>query len=120
TCTKITSQKSKFLNLTFNNLISSYPVWFFDATGSIYNDISYQKKPFLYSFTAHDKEKKNVLPISEFVTTSHNVLNISKYVLSIKTTMDFVKQYIALIIVTDFSFALINSIMETFNHLDLN
>ncbi|RNA37617.1 hypothetical protein BpHYR1_009831 [Brachionus plicatilis] len=34
--------------------------------------------------------------------------------------MDFVKQYIEPIIVTDFSFALINSIMKTFNRLDLD
>ena len=96
-------------------------VWFFDATGGIINKIKGQPKPFLYSLVFHDQERKLILPVSEFFTTVNDANSISSYLSLIKLellkkvpkTASF--QY-APIIVTDFSWGLINSVMATFNN----
>lgn len=124
-----------------------YPVWHFDATGSILKHINGQKKPYLYSLVSHDQEKKIILPIAEFFTTSHNSTSISKYLTSIKKilfdgivgnklilfSIIDMNSYswilifkpshtgpkafiIAPFIVVDFSWALINAIIRTFNN----
>ena len=62
----------------------NYPVWHFDATGSILKNIPGQKKPYLYSLVAHDQKNKLILPIAEFITTSHNSISISKYLMTMK------------------------------------
>lgn len=96
------------------------PIWFFDSTGSIYHDINNQKKPYLYSLISHDPKNHQFIPVAEFVTTSHNVTNISKYLLAIKSNLEILNNPISPIVVTDFSFALINSVMDIFNKFDLH
>lgn len=94
------------------------PIWFFDATGSIVSSVKNQKAPFLYSIVAHDTKKKIIVPIAEFITTSHYEMNISKYLFSIKkhirADFSYGEKYYPSIIVTDFSWALINPILENF------
>lgn len=62
----------------------NYPVWHFDATGSILKNITGQKKPYLYSLVSHDEKNQLILPIAEFITTAHDSTNISKYLITIK------------------------------------
>ena len=62
------------------------PVWFIDATGGIIKDLKGQKKPFYYSVICHDLEKKNVISISDFVSTDNRSSNISVFFNSIKVT----------------------------------
>ena len=101
------------------------PFWYFDATGNILTKILRQNQPFLYSITVNDSENKIIIPISEFITTRHDSLSISKYLLSIKNTFENYAKHssekpilfpFAPIIITDHSWALINSILFTFNN----
>ena len=100
---------------------SSYPIWHFDATGSIIKNISGQKKPFFYSIVSRDIKNKLILPVAEFVTTSHDSISITKYLFSIKkifeNSLNENKRFIIPpIVVTDFSWALIISVLEAFNN----
>ena len=100
------------------NVIEENPIWFFDATGSIHRTINRQQKPFFYSIVCHDTKKKKILPIAEFLTTSNNQYTISRYLSEIKLRLNVSqkKNVCPQIIVTDMSWALINSIMQVFNH----
>lgn len=55
------------------------PVWHFDATGSVIQDIIGESKPLLYSMVCHDTETKTIIPIFEFVTTSHSQDNLANF-----------------------------------------
>ncbi len=44
-----------------------------------------QNHQYLYTIVSHDVANKKILPIEEFITSSHNILSISKYLLSIKS-----------------------------------
>lgn len=99
------------------------PVWFLDATGSIHCHVLGQKKPLLYSIVAHDTTANLIVPLAEFVTTSHNAESISTYLTHTKKTYE---KYVgdkafqlAPIVVTDFSWALINGVLEAFNNCDI-
>lgn len=52
------------------------PVWNFDATGSVIKNVTGQKAPLLYSLVSHDNLRKKIIPIGEFVTTSHTASSI--------------------------------------------
>jgi hypothetical protein len=97
------------------------PIWHIDATGGIINKINGQRKPFLYSIVVHDLDKKLIFPIAEFFSTANDAKSIASYFADIK--LEFLKKIpknglfkVAPIIVTDFSWGLINAIMETFNN----
>ena len=53
--------------------------WYIDATGGVTEKIAHQKQPLYYSIVMHDKKKKQLVPIAEFVTTSQTQLSISGY-----------------------------------------
>ncbi|CAF0932078.1 unnamed protein product [Brachionus calyciflorus] len=99
------------------------PVWHFDSTGCIHKDVESQKKPFLYSIVFHDIENKNILPICEFISTDHTIRNISRFLkIFLDRLADFDNETefkIAPIIVTDFSWALINSVLNIFNKMEI-
>ena len=84
-------------------------MWYFDATGKIIRNVG-NTCTYLYSIVMHDDVNRKIIPAAEFCTNSHNVSNISKYLLVIKREMN-----VAPFIVVDESWALINSIMNTFN-----
>ena len=98
-----------------------YPVWYFDATGSILNKIANQGEPFLFSFVCHDRLNKQIVPVAQFISTAHAAFVIGKFLTSIKhiyeAHMPCQKNEFIMppIIVTDFSYALINAVMENFN-----
>ncbi|CAF0867508.1 unnamed protein product [Brachionus calyciflorus] len=94
------------------------PVLYFDATGSIVRDIKGQKKPFLYSMVAHDTNSKQIIPIVEFITTLHTTSNISKFILTIKHFFkDSNLTLLPKVVVTDFSWPLIKSVLEIYNKM---
>ena len=86
------------------------PVWYFDATGSIIQNIPGEKKPLLYSMVCHDTSTKTIVPVFEFVTTSHSEDNLAKFLSSMRRKMyreiPSSRFYpIAPIVVMDFSWA---------------
>jgi hypothetical protein len=96
------------------------PIWYFDATGNVLHDIPKYGKPFLYSIVAHDSNLNKIIPIAEFITTGHNQDNISSFLFHIKNHIKTpTKSLLPSIVVTDFSYALLNSVCETFNLRDL-
>jgi len=97
------------------------PVWHIDATGGIIKKIDGQKKPYLYSIVVHDRDKKLIFPFSEFFTTANDAKSIASDFFDIK--LEFIKKIrrcelfqFAPILVTDFSWGLINAVMGTFNN----
>ena len=95
------------------------PIWHIDATGSIHKKLNQQKAPFLYSTVSHDRVKKQIIPVFEFITTVHTSESIAKH---LKYAIERIEQVgtkkpflIAPIIVMDFSFAIINAVMATIN-----
>jgi hypothetical protein len=98
------------------------PIWYFDSTGSIIKKIDKQKNPFLYSFVCHDTDNMTIFPVADFVTTSHTSLNISCFIFRIKKIFDSqaLHTFLPQTIVTDFSWALINSVMDAINNCSLS
>jgi hypothetical protein len=95
-------------------------IWYFDATGNVLRDVPNKGKPFLYSLVAHDTKLKKIIPIAEFVTTAHNQDNISSFLFNIGNHFKSnLNSWLPSIVVTDFSYALINSVCSAFNHCDL-
>ncbi|RNA19930.1 kDa in NOF-FB transposable, partial [Brachionus plicatilis] len=90
----------------------SNPIWYFDATGSVHKNIVSQKKPLLYSIVFSDKKNKIIMPIAEFITTEQTTKSISIYLQSIENK-------IPPIIVSDFSWAIINSFLSVFNKITI-
>lgn len=98
-------------------------VWHLDATGSIIKNIPGQSLPFLFSTVMHDPSTNTILPVYEFISTSHNTTTISKYLFSLKKMEKLVPSNfytISPLIVTDFSWPLISSVLETFNKCNIN
>ncbi len=96
------------------------PVWYFDATGSIITDILGEKTPLLYSMVCHDTVTETIIPVYEFITTSHSEDNLAKFLGSLrrKFRREIPSQkYFSLapIVVMDFSWASINAVLDAFN-----
>ena len=47
-------------------------IFYFDATGGILKNIPGQKRPYLYSLVCHDKGKKLIIPVADFITTMND------------------------------------------------
>jgi hypothetical protein len=108
----------------WSQIQTSQHIWNFDATGSIIEAVENQSKPYLYSMVCHDEQNNTIIPMAEFVTTSHKHLTVSSYLFVVKKYFekyckpksDFV---LAPVIVTDFSWTLITSILESFNSMNI-
>ena len=97
-------------------------IWNVDATGSIIEDVKNKKKPYLYSIVCHDEQNKCIIPIAEFVTTSHNHISVTSYFYLVKKYFEKYSKaksnfIFAPVMVTDFSWTLISSIIEAFNSM---
>ena len=104
----------------WNIIKQRHPVIFFDATGGLMKPIKNQKKPLLYSLAMHDNETQTIIPLAEFFTTSQTGNCIGKYLDSIRDIL-FVNRSESnpSIIVTDFSWAMINAVLDSFNRCDI-
>ena len=108
----------------WSQIQNSQHIWNFDATGSVIEAIENQSKPYLYSIICHDEINNVIIPIVEFVTTSHSHLTVSSYLFVIKKFFEKYckpKNYFAIapVIVTDFSWTLITSVLESFNSMNI-
>ena len=97
------------------------PVWNFDATGTVIQNIKKQKKPLLYSLVVHDNLQKQIIPVAEFITTSHSINSIVSYLIMIKNILEQnislkTSYVVAPIIVVDHSWALIGAVLRAFNN----
>ena len=92
------------------------PVWYFDSTGNVIKKIENQSEPFLYSIVFHDKQKKLIFPLAEFISTAHDSHSISGFLYTIKLELErsLKKEsfQIAPIICTDFSYAFLKMIIR--------
>ena len=112
-----------FKFMSWKNIEPKLSVWFFDATGSVIAKLRGQSMPFLYSIVCYDEENKIYIPVCEFLTTLHTQSNITRYLTTFnyyfKKTADQIPGLTQpKIIVTDFSWALINSALKTFNNFE--
>ena len=99
------------------------PICYLDATGNIIQKVTQQTAPFLYSLVFHDKGKKFIFPVAEFISTGHDSQTISAYLTLIKIELQrtIPKSFsfkIAPIIVTDFCWGQINAVMSVFNNCE--
>lgn len=99
----------------WKKIVVKNPIWFFDATGNITKHIIGQNNPFYYSIVCHDEDLSQIIEIFSFVTTCQNVQSVSKYLKYLSYTYELNKIRTSPLIVVDFSWVLINSIMDTFN-----
>ncbi len=100
------------------------PIWYIDATGSIHKKLNCQKAPFLYSAVCNDINKKQTISVFEFVTTSHTSESISKFITfavnRIQQNPGKIQQFsLAPIVVMDFSFAILNGVLNSINKCSL-
>ena len=94
-------------------------IWYVDATSSIHRDIRGQNKIYLYSITSHDNVDKKFVNISDFLTTCHTSKNLIKFFREIFDIYLKSNMIVALIVITDFSWTLIISIMRAANYCDI-
>ncbi|CAF0862883.1 unnamed protein product [Brachionus calyciflorus] len=66
----------------------------------------------------HDVKQKVLIPFSEFVTTANDQITITKYPRSIQNKLN--KNYYPNVIVTDMSWALINSVLTAFKSCSIS
>ena len=83
-------------------------------------NVASQNTPYYYAFVSYDRANKKYIPIAEFITTRHDSDMISSYLVLMKKTLQrYMKPnsqfIIAPIIVVDFSWALINAVLDEFN-----
>jgi hypothetical protein len=95
------------------------PVWYFDATGGCHKQAD-GRPVYLYTFVCHDYINKLNIPIALFLSSSQTTATISKFLLSIKQSFILNSnknnsfEY-APVMVTDESWAIINSLCDIFN-----
>jgi len=103
----------------WSQIQNSKHIWNFDATGSVIEAIENQSKPYLYSIICHDEINNVIKPIVEFVTTSLSHLTVSSYLFVIKKFFEKYCKPIAPVIVTDFSWTLVTSVLESFKSMNI-
>ena len=104
------------------------PIWYIDATGGIHHKINGQKDILIYRTVSYDEINKKIIPIFDFVTTSHTGQSLTKYM---RYAVEKIEQnsqskkadeksiILPPIIVMDFSFAIINSTLQSLNSCSL-
>ena len=93
-------------------------VWYVDATSNIHSKIRGQKRSFLYTIAAHDALNKTIVNVADFINTSHTSGNLTKYFADILNVFEKSKVIIAPVIVIDFSWALLISLMKSTNNCE--
>lgn len=98
---------------------------YLDATGSVVAKPGWaDKRLFYYAFILPgQKNQSGPLPISEFILSSHTVPSIcsllTKFIYDLRNVIGFKSLPLIKKIETDFSFAMIQSVLKSFNSLDL-
>lgn len=109
-------QISVLRNLSSKNELNLYV----DATGSIITNIPGQKRPYLYSLVVKPDTELPPVSVADMVSTSHTVPRISFFLSHVKRAVGLTGKDLNIKkIETDFSYAIIQACVETFNHLNL-
>ncbi|CAF1459793.1 unnamed protein product [Adineta steineri] len=101
---------------------SVYSHIYIDATESIVKDLPHQKKIFLYAAVFKDGlDPTNVIPLGHAILADHTAISISYFIGNLRQyTVTIVDKVIRpSFFVTDFSPAIFNAILQTFNHEDI-
>ena len=97
-------------------------LWNFDSTGCVLKKIEANKRPYLYTMAWHDKEKKLINNIFNFLSCCHKAVTIGNYLNIFKANLLMFGESRTLYphgIVTDCSFAFINAVQFIFNKLTI-
>ena len=108
----------------WNVIKKKNPIWYIDATGSVHRKVNSQKAVFLYSTVCHDKQRKQIIPVFEFITTVHTAESLSKFITFAVSRIDqnnlLNKEIsVAPIVVMDFSYAIVNAVLNSINKCSL-
>ena len=100
------------------------PVWYFDCTGYVIRSNEKGQKIYLYSLVIHDRQTQTEIPIGEFLNTAQDQDTIATLLfrinLHIQNNMSEKCPFkCAPIVVTDFSWALLNATHRVFNSCDV-
>lgn len=98
------------------------PVLHFDSTGSIFKKPKYDSKaPFYYAGVINVSKTNRICPVFEMVSCSHDTASIGLLLIKFKSYVHQNKLKWPLFkhVVTDFSFALLNSICYYWNNMSL-
>jgi hypothetical protein len=102
------------------------PIWYFDATGSILKKNLVKSPIYMYSLAMHDPSTHVIVSFADFFTSNHTSMMISKYLFTIKslllkcTSPALRAKILPDYVVTDHSFALINSVLGIINQCTLS
>ena len=95
---------------------------YLDATGGVVQKVPHQSKRVLYYalvLPGMGKDKPP-LPVAEFVTNSHSVPSISHWLMEFNRRLSHITGRKIAQIETDYSWALMNSVLISFNHEDVS
>ncbi|MES9883988.1 MAG: hypothetical protein ABW185_24340 [Sedimenticola sp.] len=93
---------------------------YLDATGSIINNIQNQKRPYLYSIVVKPNPTLPPLSLADMISTSHNIPKIQFFLSTVKRAVGLTgKQIKVKQVETDYSYALMQASLATFNHVTI-
>ena len=90
----------------------------FDSTGNIIQKVKDQKRPYLYTLLLDPIG----LPVMEFITCDHHSFNLRSQLDSFQSKIRKLNNNVNInptMVVTDYSFALINAVSESFNRMNI-
>ena len=88
----------------------------FDSTGSVIKRFGSQKEPLYYTLLMADTN----IPALEFITTCHTSSWIGNVICQFLTDVKKCGPHKPSVVITDFSFALINAVLRSFNDMSVN
>jgi hypothetical protein len=109
----------RYTNYCTNN---KYSHVYIDATGSIVKSLPHQKTVLLYAAIFKDgNDPSNVIPLGHAILADHTATSISYFLGTLRQDIVTLKDKVVRpsFFVTDFSPAIFNAILQTFNHEDI-
>ncbi|CAF3100169.1 unnamed protein product, partial [Rotaria sp. Silwood2] len=101
---------------------NSYSHVYIDATGSIVKSLPHQKSALMYAAIFKDgNDPTNVIPLGHAILVDHTATSISYFLGTLRQGIVTLKAKVVRpsFFVTDFSPAIFNAILHTFNHEDI-
>jgi hypothetical protein len=101
---------------------NKYSHVYIDATGSIVKSLPHQKIVLLYAAIFKDgNDPTNVIPLGHAILADHTATSISYFLGTLRQSIVTLKDQVVRpsFFVTDFSPAIFNAILQTFNHEDI-
>ena len=114
------AQISRFTDYCINNTYSHIHI---NATGSIVKGLPHQKTVLLYAAIFKDgNDPTNAIPLGHAILADHTATSISYFLGTLRQQIVSIKDKVIRpsFFVTDFSPAIFNAILQTFNHEDIH